>query len=261
MDYFPTLGEKRARSRGNVSKYFLYGTSEIWHRRNSKSFGVRILSFGVYVTHGMIRLFLYGGVHQWFLYLWRILINGGWNIFTDPWNFEPPLRFKVRSCPLTWNTFTGISKTIKWKEFPKINCFLWGTCGVCSRGYVGKFLEMIFSSYFGDRRSAMTQASTLVAWILLFLKMQVKVPASGPKLPWKSLGHFWACHRSACCWFIHFRFNYSRGGIFPKWLKQILVWFWIWLINSTLHFCWLFADTGLQDGPLPVLGMVKQLHL
>ena len=178
MDYFPTLGEKRARSRGNVSKYFLYGTSEIWHRRNSKSFGVRILSFGAYVTHGMIRLFLYGGVHQWFLYLWRILINGGWNIFTDPWNFPA---VAVRSCPLTWNTFTGIPKTFKWKEFPKINCFLWGTCGVCSRGYVGKFLEMIFSSYFGDRRSAMTQASTLVAWILLFLKMQVKVPA-GPKL-------------------------------------------------------------------------------
>ena len=92
MDSFPTLGEKRARSRGNVGKYFLYGRSEIWHTRNSKSFGVRILNFGAYVTHGMIRLFLYGGVHQWLLYLRRILINGGWNIFTDPWNFQP-LRF------------------------------------------------------------------------------------------------------------------------------------------------------------------------
>ena len=86
--------------------------------------------------------------------------------------------------PVSHTSLTGIPRTLKWKEFPKINCFLWGTCGVCSRGYVGKFLGMIFfSSYFGDRRSAMTQASTLVAWILLFLKMQVKVAAAGPKLP------------------------------------------------------------------------------
>lgn len=79
------------------------------------------------------------------------------------------------------------------KGIPKDKLFSLGDLWGMFQGVCWKILrDDFFSSYFGDRRSAMTQASTLVAWILLFLKMQVKVAAAGPKLPWKSHGHFFS---------------------------------------------------------------------
>ena len=94
----------------------------------------------------------------------------------------------VRSCPSTWNTFTGIPKTIKWKEFPRINCWLgdlWGMFqGVCWKMLRDDFLQLFRWSPVRD------DAGIDIGGMDIAFPEDASEGASWAKVAWKSQGFF-----------------------------------------------------------------------